>query len=255
MPTIIELVLDPVSLVVFAIYGGLILWEAFFPARALPIIKGWRVRGIMAFCIYFLLSSYLPLLWGEFLAQYQVFDLTALGTWGGAIAGLLIYELGVYVWHRSMHTSDLLWRGLHQMHHSAERLDTYSAFWFSPLDMVGWTALSSFCLTVIIGIRPEAAVIVLYITTFLAIFQHSNIRTPRWLGFIVQRPESHSHHHGKNQHRSNYSDLPLFDLLFGTLYNPRHFSDETGFYKGASKRVTDMLLFRDVAVTNTTLNA
>lgn len=255
MPTIIELVLDPISLVVFAIYGGLMLWETLFPARALPIIRGWRVRGVIAFCVYFLLSSYLPLLWGEFLAQYQLLDLTALGTWAGALVGLLIYELGAYVWHRGMHTSNILWRGLHQMHHSAERLDTYSAFWFSPLDMVGWTALSSFCLTMIIGITPEAAVIVLYVVTFLAIFQHSNIRTPRWLGYFVQRPEAHSHHHGKDQHRSNYADLPLFDLLFGTFYNPAHFSDETGFYKGASARVVDMLLFRDVSESDSRINA
>ena len=34
------------------------------------------------------------------------------------------------------------------LHHSAERLDTSGAFWFSPLDIVGWTALSSLCLAV-----------------------------------------------------------------------------------------------------------
>ena len=126
----------------------------------------------------------------------------------------------MYGWHRSMHNSTVLWRGFHQMHHSAERLDTYGAFWFSPLDMVGWTALSSLCLTVIVGLSPQATTMVLYITTFLSIFQHANIRTPRWLGYIVQRPESHSVHHQRGLHAFNYSDLPLFDLLFGTFRNP-----------------------------------
>ena len=37
MPTPVELLLDPMSLAVLAIYGALILWEALFPgARCLP---------------------------------------------------------------------------------------------------------------------------------------------------------------------------------------------------------------------------
>jgi sterol desaturase/sphingolipid hydroxylase (fatty acid hydroxylase superfamily) len=89
---------------------------------------------------------YLPLLWTGHLERFRLLDLTPLGTWLGAVAGLLVYEAGVYAWHRSMHASNVLWRMLHEMHHSSERLDTYSAFWFSPFDMVGWTALSSLCL-------------------------------------------------------------------------------------------------------------
>jgi sterol desaturase/sphingolipid hydroxylase (fatty acid hydroxylase superfamily) len=34
--------------------------------------------------------------------------------------------------------SNILWRIFHQMHHSAERLDTYGAFYFSPYDMIGF---------------------------------------------------------------------------------------------------------------------
>lgn len=88
---------------------------------------------------------------------------------------------------------------------------------------------------------------VMLITTFLSVFQHSNIRTPHWLGYIVQRPESHSQHHARGVHAKNYSDLPLFDILFGTFYNPRNFAAEAGFYHGASARITEMLRFRDVS--------
>jgi sterol desaturase/sphingolipid hydroxylase (fatty acid hydroxylase superfamily) len=247
MPTPLELILDPVSLTVFALYAGLIFWEALAPARLLPKVAGWRVKGLVAFAAYFLLASYLPLLWGEHLVRFQLFDLTALGQWGGALVGLLVYEAGVYFWHRGMHGSQLLWRGFHQMHHSAERLDTYGTFWFSPLDMLGWTLLSSLALTLVIGITPEAAVLVLYATTFMGIFQHSNFRTPHWLGYFVQRPESHSAHHERGVHARNYSDLPLFDILFGTFHNPQDFVRETGFYDGASSRVAEMLAFRDVS--------
>jgi sterol desaturase/sphingolipid hydroxylase (fatty acid hydroxylase superfamily) len=196
---------------------------------------------------FFFLSSYLPIMWSEQLVSYQFFDLTGLGTWTGALVGLLVYEACVYVYHRAIHSTDLLFRGIHQMHHSAERLDTYGAFWFSPVDIVGWTVLASLCLTLVIGVTPEAATLVLYTTTFLGIFQHANVRTPRWLGYLVQRPESHSGHHQRGVHARNYSDLPVYDILFGTFHNPRDFAPATGFYDGASTRVGDMLMFRDVS--------
>lgn len=42
-------------------------------------------------------------------------------------------------------------------------------------------------------------------------------------------------------------DLPIFDLLFGTLHNARDFADATGFYDGASERAVEMLAGIDVA--------
>ena len=247
MPTPLEILLDPVSLAVMALYGALIAWEAVAPARPLPAVPGWRVRGLAAFFAYVMISTYLPLVWASDLARFQLLDLTSLGTWGGALVGLLVLEGGIYAWHRTMHASTALWRVFHQMHHSAERLDTFGAFWFSPLDMVGWTVLSSLALTLVVGITPEAATVVLLVTTFMSVFQHANVRTPQWLGYVIQRPESHSHHHERGVHARNYSDLPLFDLLFGTFHNPRDFAPAGGFYDGASARVGEMLLFRDVS--------
>jgi sterol desaturase/sphingolipid hydroxylase (fatty acid hydroxylase superfamily) len=249
MPTPLQLLLDPVSLTVFALFATLIILEALFPARPLVQVRGWRLRGLLAFAVYFFLSSYLPLLWTEHLLQFQWFDLSALGTWGGAAVGVLVYELGVYGWHRAMHHNDRLWRVFHQMHHSAERLDTYGAFWFSPMDMVGFTVLYSLALTLVVGVTAEAATVALYVTTFFNVFQHTNIRTPRWLGYIVQRPESHSVHHQRGVHAYNYSDLPVFDILFGTFRNPRDFAPLQGFHDGASARLGDLLLWRDVAST------
>jgi sterol desaturase/sphingolipid hydroxylase (fatty acid hydroxylase superfamily) len=247
MPSPVDLLLDPVSLTVFALYGALIVWEAVAPARALPRVPGWRLAGLASFAAYFLASSYLPLLWTAQLARFQLFDLTGLGTWGGLAVGLAVFETGLYAWHRAMHGSDVLWRGFHQMHHSAERLDTFGAFWFSPLDVAGFTLLGSLCLTLVVGLTPEAATATLLVTTFCSAFQHANIRTPRWLGYLIQRPESHSLHHARGVHAGNYADLPLLDMLFGTFRNPATFAPRQGFYDGASSRVWDMLRFRDVS--------
>ncbi len=246
MPTPIEILLDPISLTILAMYGLLMAWEAGLPGRPLPVVAGWRWRGLVAFTGYFYLSSYLPLLWDQYLAPYQLLDLSGLGVAGGAAVGLVVYELGVYAWHRALHGSTTLWRGFHQMHHSAERLDTFGAFYFSPLDMVGWTALSSLCLTLGVGVVPQAATIILLATTWMAFFQHANIRTPQWLGYALQRPESHTVHHARGIHDKNYSDLPLIDILFGTFENPRGYELDTGFYDGASARVWDMLCLRDI---------
>lgn len=250
MPTPLDILLDPVSLTVLALYGALIVLEALFPAGPLPRVPGWRTRALLVFAFYFFLSSYLPLLWNATLSKYQLFNLESIHpAWGAAIA-VLFYEFLVYWWHRAMHSANWLWRSFHQMHHSAERVDSFGAFYFSPLDIVGWTLLSSLTLTMGVGLGAQAVSWFMYATTLLAVFQHTNVRTPQWLGYIVQRPESHRLHHARGVHRHNYSDLPLWDMVFGTFRNPKEFATETGFHPGASARIPHMLLFRDVAGTD-----
>ncbi len=247
MPTPLELILDPIAWVIFAGYGALLLWEALRPARALPHEPRWRLRGFTAFGVYFLIASYLPLLTDAHLARWQLFDLTSLGTWGGAAAGLLVAECAIYAWHRAMHGSDRLWRAVHQWHHSAERLDAASAFWESPLGMIAWTLVSSLSLVLIVGLTPAATTLVILATTLLAIYQHTNVRTPRWTGYVIQRPEQHRVHHGRDVHAFNYCDLAIIDQLFGTWRNPADHAGETGFAPGASRRMGDMLRWRDVS--------
>lgn len=247
MPTPWQILVDPISLIILAMYAAVLGWESLRPGRALPPVAGWKLRGLLSFGVYFFLASYLPLLWTDTLLRWQLLDLGGLGTALGTVVGLLVYEVVAWAWHWSMHRSDLLWRTFHQMHHSAERLDGFGAFFFSPLDMIGWTFASSFALTVLVGVNAAAATNVLLLVTFMGVFQHANIRTPRWLGYVIQRPESHTVHHGRGVHRYNYADLPLIDLVFGTLRNPRDFELPTGFWDGASARVLDMLAGRDLS--------
>ncbi|MBS7254027.1 sterol desaturase family protein [Flavobacterium branchiicola] len=246
LPTPWQILMDPASIIVISIFLILMTVEIIFPGRKLPTVKYWRIRGIFAFIIYFFISSYLPLIWNNYLADYQLFDMTFLGNYWGALVALLLFELGVYVWHRAMHKNNLLWRVFHQMHHSAERVDTYGTFFFSPMDMIGFTFLTSLAMVWIGGFTVEATIYAIYGATFLSVIQHTNIKTPQWAGYFFQRPESHSLHHEKGVHAYNYSDLPLFDILFGTFRNPKEFAKETGFYDGASSRIGQMLLFKDI---------
>lgn len=246
MPTPIALLMDPATLTLLAMFAALALWERLAPGRPLPAVPGWAARALASFAVYFLLSSYLPLLWGGALAPLQAFDLSGWPHAAAVAAGVLALELAIYAFHRAMHTWRPLWLALHQMHHSAERLDAVSAWWFSPLDMVGFILVPGLVLTVA-GLPPEAVTHTLLIVTFLSMFQHTNVRTPRWLGYLVQRPESHSVHHQRGVHHHNFADLPVIDWLFGTFRNPAGFAAASGFWDGASRRIVDMLRMRDVS--------
>jgi sterol desaturase/sphingolipid hydroxylase (fatty acid hydroxylase superfamily) len=247
VPTLVQLFSDPVTWMFFGLFAGLWTLEALKPARELPRIAGHRARGLVALLAFFLISSYLPYVVGPTFEPLRIADLSSLGTWGGAALVMLLYQALGYAYHRSMHASNVLFRALHQGHHSAERLDVASAFYFGPLDMVGWTLVSTLALT-LLGVTPEATVAFVLAGSFLSIFQHANIATPRWLGYFIQRPESHSHHHARGVHEKNYADLPIFDLLFGTFHNPERFASATGYYDGASARVADLVLMRDITV-------
>ncbi|WP_296701744.1 sterol desaturase family protein, partial [Thiocapsa sp. UBA6158] len=47
------------------------------------------------------------------------------------IAGLFLFDLWMYAWHRANHEVPLLWR-LHRVHHTDPRMDSTTAFRFHP---------------------------------------------------------------------------------------------------------------------------
>jgi sterol desaturase/sphingolipid hydroxylase (fatty acid hydroxylase superfamily) len=118
--------------------------------------------------------------------------------------------------------------------------------YFHPLDLIGFTFVGSFSLVMLVGVTGEAALIAGVVTFIVATFQHANIRTPRWLGYIIHRPENHALHHARGVHGHNYGDIALFDIIFGTFRNPESFPAKAGYYDGASARMGEMLIGRDV---------
>jgi sterol desaturase/sphingolipid hydroxylase (fatty acid hydroxylase superfamily) len=240
--------MDAITISIIVFFLAFLAYDTLRPARRYTKIKGWVPKGIVSFVVYATLSTVLPFVWDAWLGQYRLIDATSLGTLRGAGVGFLSAQAFVYVWHRLLHGNDFLWKWSHQMHHSAERIDVAGTFYFSPLDMVGFTFLGSLALVWAVGVTPQAAVVVNVVLTFTAMFTHANIRTPQWLGYFISRPEMHAIHHERGSHSGNYCDLPVIDMIFGTYRNPETFEGEAGFYDGASARVVDMLLGRDVSV-------
>jgi len=74
-----------------------------------------------------------------------------------------------------------------------------------------------------------------------------NVKTPHWLGYLIKRPESHCIHHLRGWDRNNYSDLPLWDMMFGTFENPRMQPTPCGFGTDTEQRLASMLVGGNVS--------
>ena len=236
-------IIDTIFVGMFAMFGlvGLV-----YRAKAWSKVRGWKVIGVMSFIAYFFVAGYSPMLWDNYLGNYTLFNASELPLEAAIPVGFIMLQLGIYVWHRTIHNVQGLWRWFHQMHHSAERMDIFGAFYFHPLDILGFTLVGSVMLVAVFGLSGEAAGIVNIMAAFCSMFQHANINTPRWLGYIVTRPESHSIHHERGHHAQNYGDIPLWDMVFGTFKNANSWADEVGLYDGSTLQIGDLLMGRDL---------
>lgn len=237
---------EVVPLAIIGLYVGLLVSERVWPARSLPQVKGWTLKGILFFIVVLAVSAATPAVVALAFGEHSPLGLSGLGLLGGAVLTLLVSEFFQYWLHRSFHNFGFLWRWVHQLHHSAERLDVPGAAFTNPVEVFIGGAVAS-VVTLVLGVTPDAAALAGLVGVFCAIFQHWNVKTPRWVGYIVQRPEAHSVHHARGVHAYNYANLPIFDLVFGTFRNPAGFVETQGFWQGASRRLGAMLLGRDVS--------
>ncbi|HUP92962.1 MAG TPA: sterol desaturase family protein [Solimonas sp.] len=224
---------------------AMILVERLRPGRAWPQVSGWSWRALA-----FTAAQALIVLWaGSWFRQAPPAGAalaSAASVGGEALIGYLALTFVYYWWHRARHEIGLLWRWLHQLHHSARRIEIVTSFYKHPLEIAANTVLSSLILYAVVGIGPEAASLVVLFSGLAELFYHWNVRTPHWLGYLIQRPEMHCVHHQGGGRACNYADLPLWDLLFGTYENPREFRAACGFSAADEARVPEMLIGRDV---------
>ena len=238
METIVT-ILIPVTFVL------MLVLERVFPARELPKVRRWLLKGIVFFFLSGVINAVIPAVLAKLLGNHAPLHLSKLGTLGGAIVGFLVGDIAAYVVHRTMHNVGPLWRWTHQMHHSAERLDIAGGAFFHPFDIALQVGATTFA-TLLLGLSPDAAALAGYLGFFVGMFQHLNVRTPQWLGYVIQRPEAHSVHHARGVHAYNYGNFMLWDIVLGTFRNPVGFEAEAGFWDGASAKVGAMLIGRDV---------
>jgi sterol desaturase/sphingolipid hydroxylase (fatty acid hydroxylase superfamily) len=233
-----------ISLGVPLVFLLMLLIERRTPARAYEPVSGWRLAGAGFFVMTLVMGSLTPLVLPvASLQAHRLFDLSPLGLWGIPV-GLLATSFAGYWLHRAEHRFDWLWRASHRLHHSPVRVDMLGAFYAHPLEVVLKVTMSTLVASFVLGLTPLAASAVGAVIAGLSLFQHWNIHTPHWLGYLIQRPESHALHHERGVHARNYAELPLWDMVFASFHNPRSFDGKVGLADTPKLRVMDMLLMR-----------
>lgn len=238
---------DIIGLLVPVTYVVLAVTERLWPAREFPPRPGWQWIGAGFLVLIATVSTLVPLLLPvEWMAAHRWFDGTKLGVAGGTVVGYVVLSGVAYAYHRTVHSVPVLWRLTHQLHHSPNRVDIPGAVLFHPVEMTIQVLMQLFVTVIVLGLDQLAAAMTGYVAAFYGMFQHWNVRTPPWLGYVIQRPEAHGVHHRLGFHNYNFGDLPWWDLLFGTFRNPREFRGDVGFEGGADRRIGAMLAFADV---------
>lgn len=234
---------------IFAVFVGCFLLERILPGWPLPQVKTWPLRVLLINAVQLGVVLLAGLSWERWLSEASLLDLDdQLSPFAGGFLAYFIATFVFYWWHRWRHEFDFLWLSFHQIHHSPRRLEVITSFYKHPGEMIVNSIIGSLLVYTLLGLSLEAAAIYTFLTAIGEFFYHTNVKTPRWVGYVFQRPEMHRIHHRYNRHRNNYGDIVWWDMLFGTYENPDQWRHNCGFSPGREERLGDMLLYRDVHV-------
>lgn len=230
-----------------AIAGGFFVVERLWPARELPKVRNWWARVLFVNVIQLGIVILAGFTWDRWLQEVSLFRLRDhLGAVAQGVVAYFVSTFAYYWWHRWRHESVWFWRLCHQLHHSPARIELVTSFYKHPVEITLNSLLSAGIVYVLLGCDVVAGAWYTAFTAVAEYFYHWNVRTPHWLGFVVQRPESHRVHHQYRHHTQNFADLPIWDMVFGTFKNPRQPPTVCGYEDWREDRFDDMLAFRDV---------
>jgi len=235
-----------VVLFVFLCAVSMIIYEYRQPGRNFPKVKNWWPRAIFFNGLQVVTVYLAGITWDKWMIDLNPTVLRELNDFWGSILTYFVLTFFYYRWHRWRHASPFLWRWIHQVHHSPQRLEIATAFYKHPFEFIADSLLTSTVSFVLLGISPMAGSGAVLLSGLAELVYHWNVKTPRWLGYIFQRPESHCLHHQMGLHAYNYADLPLWDMLFGTFRNPKVFKAACGIGED-EHRVGALLAGRDLS--------
>lgn len=222
---------------------ALIIWvvERLVPSVELEKVQGWYRRAFIFNGVQAVIAVTSTYLWDVWFSQVPLFSFNSMLLTYQVLIGYFTITFIYYWWHRLRHGIPVLWRLLHQFHHSPARIEVITSFYKNPLEILLNGVLTSAILYILLGLSAPAVGLCVLITALAELVYHMNIKTPRIMGLFFQRPEMHRIHHQRGLHHYNYSDLPIWDMLFGTYSNPALVENETGFPDGNENRVLDLL--------------
>src|SRR5882672_482789 len=184
----------PTALVILSTVIFLVL-ERVFPGRELPHSKGWYARAILVNLAQLTITVGTARLWTEIFGDVSLFKFS---DWNmPLLQGFIGWFIGTfffYWWHRLRHMQGF-WLVFHQIHHSPARIEAITAFYKHPVEILADSALAAMILYPLLGSSLEGALWFNFFAASGELFYHANIRTPRWIKYVVQTPELHSVHH------------------------------------------------------------
>ena len=140
----------------------------------------------------------------------------------------IIGELLPYLYHRVSHKGNqnsflslFLWK-VHSIHHLPVSLNWFKTNRIHPVNIFLNTFLK-FAPLLLLGFSEEIIFLTGVTHVVIAYLSHANILTKTgWLDYVIVTPKVHQFHHStKLEEAKNFGNiLPVWDLVFGTYFNP-----------------------------------
>jgi sterol desaturase/sphingolipid hydroxylase (fatty acid hydroxylase superfamily) len=141
--------------------------------------------------------------------------------WLAVALSVVALDLAIYLQHVMFHAVPLLWR-LHMIHHADLDFDVTTGVRFHTIEILLSLGIKMGAV-ILLGASALAVVVFEVVLNATSMFNHGNVRLPRWLDrilrLIVVTPEMHRVHHSvlPRETNSNFGfNLPWWDFLFGT---------------------------------------
>jgi sterol desaturase/sphingolipid hydroxylase (fatty acid hydroxylase superfamily) len=233
--------------IIFIVFACCFVLERVIPGWQLPTVRTWPLRVLAINGIQLCVVLVAGLTWERWLSSWSLFHLSQHVS--PVIGGLIAYFIATFIfywWHRWRHEIQFLWVGFHQIHHSPQRLEVITSFYKHPGEMVVNSIVGSLLVYALLGLSVEAGGFYTLCTALGEFFYHTNVKTPRWVGYFFQRPEMHRIHHQYERHKNNYGDITWWDMLFGTYENPAEWQLTCGFDDDKEQQLVNMLKYQDV---------
>lgn len=213
-------------------FAGVLLmmavWELAAPRRHLTISKSLRWANNLGLVVFNTLALRILLPLGAtataVIAQRHGWGLlnnVSLPTWLAVMLSVIAFDLVIYVQHLLFHASPILWR-LHMVHHADLDVDASTGLRFHTIEVLLSMGIKM-AFVVLLGAPAVAVIIFEVLLNGTSLFNHANVRIPRWLDrvlrFVVVTPDMHRIHHSvvASETNSNFGfNLPWWDYLFRT---------------------------------------
>ncbi len=245
----------------FTVLLAMLVLESCFPARKSKLTK--RVRWLGNFSLLIISSVVARLLVPigvTGIALYAssqelgLFNNINLSNWLIITLSVLLLDLMIYWQHRIFHLVPMLWR-FHKVHHADSHIDASTGLRFHPIEILLSILLKGLAV-LLLGVPAIAVIIFEVALNGFALFNHTNIRLPRWLEYplraILITQVLHRIHHSQvvEETNSNYGfSVSWWDRLFGSYKSQAKKSDEDldiglKSYKADNKTATLLSLLK-----------